>query len=161
MHYILSRHTDSVSHFATLYSYALSNLWCNGRVNLFGRKLDCLGEKPSHPSTPNRWNPDLSTCVKTLGYGFIWPHCLRCWNLVLSKSCKQLALLLQTEPSHSKIHQVFWLRFCILQAIKNWTLGRPRILGMTLGFVRHIQQSHIQYGGSLSSPNSMRWRHKV
>ena len=27
--------------------------------------------------------------------------------------------------SHGKIHQAFWLRFCILQAIKNWSRGRP------------------------------------
>jgi len=29
------------------------------------------------------------------------------------------------HESRGKIHQAFWLCFCILQAIKNWSRGRP------------------------------------
>ena len=34
-------------------------------------------------------------------------------------------MLRPCRESRGKIYQAFWLRFCILQAIINWTRGRP------------------------------------
>ena len=36
-----------------------------------------------------------------------------------------LSVLAVDMQSRGKIHQAFWLSFCTLQAIKNWSRGKP------------------------------------
>ena len=43
-------------------------------------------------------------------------------------------MLCPCRESRGKIHQAFWLHFCILQAIKNWSWERPGNEGMLAHF---------------------------
>ena len=50
--------------------------------------------------------------------------CTKC-ALSIGDPSPPLSTLVDKRNSHDKMEQAFPLRFCILQVIKNWTVGRP------------------------------------